>query len=460
MNKTKKNRKFTEAVNTNDLLKLQQSETITDVENTAKEVQTPVYADAIRQMKKTAKLKKDTIKVETEPKHEEKPKKPKMASGAKQMQLDESLFESAPYDDEEECEEGVCSNCGTVLEYARGPIFENSETAYYDCICENCGKRVREVYAIQLNFLHCEEMPSNALDESLFEDAVSTNDNESPAVSIDDIIEETEAKVREYFPDFTGEVYFDDSRAWSLYVKGDSLNLPVSKFGAYRNYLGGAVRDSIQHNGRAQDNTYELGEYFATQLQRIEDIINGDTADLPEWEQPTGVLLNKKNNLDEDLEIDTARCKDILNKFVDWDDIENNGGDVDAAIDQLRNLESEGEITEGEYDYIMNHWDELLENVNSTSNEFTITPLKGNWVRFDNGTYRGEAKVFAEPSSYGIDNGHVSKLTVQCGNNRIANYDRGWDITPTTQHKAAVDTIVQQLSDYAKSGSSADTGAN
>lgn len=106
MNKIKTNRLFKEAVNTADLLKAQQSEKISEVEDKAKEVQNPVYADATRQMKKTAKVKADTVKVEAEPKHEEKPKKPKMAPGAKKMQLDESLFEASynaqeVYSDEE-----------------------------------------------------------------------------------------------------------------------------------------------------------------------------------------------------------------------------------------------------------------------------------------------------------------------------------------------------------------------
>ncbi|PMC45491.1 hypothetical protein CJ214_00445 [Peptoniphilus lacrimalis] len=45
-------------------------------------------------------------------------------------------------------------------------------------------------------------------------------------------------------------------------------------------------------------------------------------------------------------------------------------------------------------------------------------------------------KVFEEPSDYGINQGKISKLTlVNMSNNNevIANYDRGWDITPTTK---------------------------
>ena len=59
----------------------------------AVESQNPVYADAKRQMEKTNQLRIDTTKVEKEMKREEKPKRPKMAQGAKKMHLDESLFE-------------------------------------------------------------------------------------------------------------------------------------------------------------------------------------------------------------------------------------------------------------------------------------------------------------------------------------------------------------------------------
>lgn len=39
------------------------------------------------------------------------------------------------------------------------------------------------------------------------------------------------------------------------------------------------------------------------------------------------------------------------------------------------------------------------------------------------------AKVYDEPSDYGINNGKVSKLWID----GMANYDRGWDKIPQTQ---------------------------
>lgn len=111
----------------------------------------------------------------------------------------------------------------------------------------------------------------------------------------DSIEEEITNEVRKVFPDFDGGVYFDDSRAWSLYINGYDVGLPVNKFGAYRNYAGGGVRGGIQHNGRVEDGTVELGKFFAKKLAEIEDIINSGYEDEPEWDQPTGVLLRNES---------------------------------------------------------------------------------------------------------------------------------------------------------------------
>ena len=86
-------------------------------------------------------------------------------------------------------------------------------------------------------------------------------------------------------------IYFDDSRSWSLYIYGSDLDLPVNKFGAYRNYLGGGVRGSICSNGRAEDNTLELAELFEKALKEIENLYNSGYEDCESWEQPSGVLL-------------------------------------------------------------------------------------------------------------------------------------------------------------------------
>lgn len=87
------------------------------------------------------------------------------------------------------------------------------------------------------------------------------------------------------------QIYFDDSRSWSLYVYGKTLGLSCHKFGAYRNYHGGGCRDVMEHNGIGQENTYELGEAFKDALLKIEALINEGYEDVDPWELPTGVLM-------------------------------------------------------------------------------------------------------------------------------------------------------------------------
>ena len=60
-----------------------------DVGNTEK----PAYAAAVRDLKKADKAREEARKLPEAPKHDEKPKNPKMVIGAKKMKLDEALFE-------------------------------------------------------------------------------------------------------------------------------------------------------------------------------------------------------------------------------------------------------------------------------------------------------------------------------------------------------------------------------
>jgi len=59
--------------------------------------------------------------------------------------------------------------------------------------------------------------------------------------------------------------------------------------------------------------------------------------------------------------------------------------------------------------------------------------LGNNWIEGETGGHYWQAKVYAEPSTYGIKNGRVSKLCISKGNkweglgNTIFNYDRGLD---------------------------------
>ena len=42
-------------------------------------------------------------------------------------------------------------------------------------------------------------------------------------------------------------------------------------------------------------------------------------------------------------------------------------------------------------------------------------------------------KCYKLPSKYGIEGGRISKLMLKIGDEIVANYDRGWDICPTTK---------------------------
>lgn len=55
------------------------------------------------------------------------------------------------------------------------------------------------------------------------------------------------------------------------------------------------------------------------------------------------------------------RCKDIVNNYIDWSQVDNT--DTDSAISQLRSLHTEGIISTREYDYILRNFDKLVEEV-------------------------------------------------------------------------------------------------
>jgi len=65
----------------------------------------------------------------------------------------------------------------------------------------------------------------------------------------------------------------------------------------------------------------------------------------------------------------------------------------------------------------------------------TINEADENWVTGQVDGHWFQAKVFAEPSEYGINEGRVSKLTISKTDSwpgfdpkkLVMNYDRGWD---------------------------------
>jgi len=62
--------------------------------------------------------------------------------------------------------------------------------------------------------------------------------------------------------------------------------------------------------------------------------------------------------------------------------------------------------------------------------------------------YTFHAKVYAEPSTFGIDDGKISELQVKKYDLEVINYDRGWDVRPeTAEEKEAMHRIRSGLGD-------------
>lgn len=70
------------------------------------------------------------------------------------------------------------------------------------------------------------------------------------------------------------DVIFDNSRAYALYIKGYTIGQNVSKFGAYRNYLGGGLRGSIENSSLYVEDKKlkELAQLFENALKDIESL--------------------------------------------------------------------------------------------------------------------------------------------------------------------------------------------
>jgi len=77
---------------------------------------------------------------------------------------------------------------------------------------------------------------------------------------------------------------------------------------------------------------------------------------------------------------------------------------------------------------------------------FTRFDNEDNWVQGKAGMYSFDAKLFNDPSMYGIDGGRVSKLSISSLHGMIvANYDRGWDIEPNEEILDYFDAVMELL---------------
>jgi len=79
-----------------------------------------------------------------------------------------------------------------------------------------------------------------------------------------------------------------------------------------------------------------------------------------------------------------------------------------------------------------------LDKVNPVKKLIPNLTFKGNWISGSLGAFKFNAKVYSEPSVFGIQLGHISKLQINNNNEPhwslnycYLHYDRGWDIHPT-----------------------------
>lgn len=70
----------------------------------------------------------------------------------------------------------------------------------------------------------------------------------------------------------------------------------------------------------------------------------------------------------------------------------------------------------------------------------------GTWVEGSYNGYKFEALVFTERSSYGIDDGKVSKLEIKRAGETVAYYDCGWDVKPKSER--VLNKIVAALESF------------
>ena len=52
-------------------------------------------------------------------------------------------------------------------------------------------------------------------------------------------------------------------------------------------------------------------------------------------------------------------------------------------------------------------------------------------IKIDKTSVTFSVKHFEDPSEFGIDEGHISKLELRVKGKIVANCDRGWDIKPS-----------------------------
>ena len=124
---------------------------------------------------------------------------------------------------------------------------------------------------------------------------------------------------------------------------------------------GGDVWDTESEFYKEEDFSKRASEIMS-EYEKMKDLEIDEEGRIIKSEKVEESFLNETG------EVDSKKCADILNNWIDWTEVDETG-DVDFAIDQLRSLASEKQITEEEYDFIMSNWDDLLKEGLSCSNK-------------------------------------------------------------------------------------------
>jgi hypothetical protein len=75
-----------------------------------------------------------------------------------------------------------------------------------------------------------------------------------------------------------------------------------------------------------------------------------------------------------------------------------------------------------------------------------FTDKGNNWLKGELDGYTVYAKVYSEPSQYGIDKGLISKLHIKDKDGKeVVSYDRGWETKPLHEHREIYEKVSKEL---------------
>ena len=157
------------------------------------------------------------------------------------------------------------------------------------------------------------------------------------------------------------------------------------------------------------DGTYELMEYNINKVEACDDVKSSTSTDKALQHIKAAIdILGKSGNKD------SVTKDSIANLATVMFDIKANTVTASKSSNK-----KDCKVTDCTFKRLSNNW---------VGGDVTLSIKDQGDVKY---TY--EAKVFDDPSDYGINDGRVSKLWIKNVSTKdvICNYDRGWDIKPS-----------------------------